>query len=407
MARVNDMTPLKRHRPQPIGEDKIQTRLLHMGTPEGVLAGTVAPPTYHFSSVIYPSMQAYEAAHHERYGQLIYGRVGSPTLWALEDALCELEGAHDAVLVPSGLAAIHLALASTLSAGDHLLVTDAVYPPVKQLCKQVLSRWGIEVEYYDPLDLNALAALFKSNTRVVYAESPASHTLEIQDLPALCHLAHQNGARVVVDNTWATPLFQKPFSLGADIVVHAGTKYLVGHSDAMMGVVLSQSGVASQVRNYWSDTGSCLGPDDAALALRGLRTLDVRLQRHQQNALCIGQWLEQRAEVARVLYPALPSHPQHDLWQRDFSGASGLLTFVPQPSDKRQVDAFADALKLFGIGASWGGFESLVLTALPQRGASSLLWPKAQYVVRLHIGLEHIDDLLKDLDQAFDAWRRA
>jgi cystathionine beta-lyase len=358
-----------------------------MGTPEGVLAGTVAPPTYHFSSVIYPSMQAYESAHHERYGQLIYGRVGSPTLWALEDALCELEGAHDAVLVPSGLAAIHLALASTLSAGDHLLVTDAVYPPVKQLCKQVLSRWGIEVEYYDPLDLNALAALLKSNTRVVYAESPASHTLEIQDLPGLCHLAHQNGARVVVDNTWATPLFQKPFLLGADIVVHAGTKYLVGHSDAMMGVVLSHSGVASQVRNYWSDTGSCLGPDDAALALRGLRTLDVRLQRHQQNALRIGQWLEQRAEVARVLYPALPSHPQHDLW--------------------RQVDAFADALKLFGIGASWGGFESLVLTALPQRGASSLPWPKAQYVLRLHIGLEHIDDLLKDLDQAFDAWRRA
>ena len=312
MASIKDMTPLKRHRPQPIGEDKIQTRLLHMGTPEGVLAGTVAPPTYHFSSVIYPSMQAYEAAHHERYGQLIYGRVGSPTLWALEDALCELEGACDAVLVPSGLAAIHLALASILSAGDHLLVTDAVYPPVKQLCKQVLSRWGIEVEYYDPLDLNALAASFKSNTRVVYAESPASHTLEIQDLPALCHLAHQNGARVVVDNTWATPLFQKPFLLGADIVVHAGTKYLVGHSDAMMGVVLSQSGVASQVRNYWSDTGSCLGPDDAALALRGLRTLDVRLQRHQQNALRIGQWLEQRAEVARVLYPALPSHPQHD-----------------------------------------------------------------------------------------------
>ncbi len=407
MTRPMDAAPLKRQRIPHAGTEHVETRLLHAGAPQGALAGTVAPPTYHFSTVIYPSVAAYEAAHHDRFGRLIYGRVGSPTLWALEDALCELEGAHDAVLVPSGLAAIHLALSSSLSAGDHVLVTDAVYPPVKQLCRNVLARWGIEVEFYDPLDMSALASRFKPHTRAVYAESPASHTLEIQDLPALCALAHARGARVIVDNTWATPLFQKPLALGADMVVHAGTKYLVGHSDAMMGVVLSRADMASQVRSFWSDTGSCMGPDDAALALRGLRTLDVRLQRHQANALRVSQWLEQRAEVARVFYPALASHPQHALWQRDFSGATGLLTFVPKPSSKTKVDAFADALQLFGIGASWGGFESLVLTALPQRSAAPLPWPAGQYAVRLHVGLEHIDDLLQDLDQAFEAWRCA
>lgn len=407
MTRPDDTAPLKRQRPAPAGADQVQTRLLHAGAPQGALAGTVAPPTYHVSTVLYPSVAAYEAAHHVRFGQLVYGRVGSPTVWALEDALCELEGAHDAVLVPSGLAAIHLALASTLSVGDHLLVTDAVYPPVKQLCQNVLARYGIEVEFYDPLDITALAARLKANTRVVYAESPASHTLEIQDLPAVCALAHARGARVIVDNTWATPLFHKPLALGADLVVHAGTKYLVGHSDAMMGVVLSREGSAAQVRSHWSDTGSCLGPDDAALALRGVRTLDVRLQRHQDNALQVARWLEQRPEVARVLYPALASHPQHALWRRDFSGATGLLTFVPQTSTKQQVDAFADALRLFGIGASWGGFESLVLPALPQRQASRLPWAAGQWAVRLHVGLEQIDDLLRDLDQAFAAWRRA
>ena len=399
--------PLQRRRPEPSEWRNIETRLMHTGVPQGALAGTVAPPTYHFSTVIFPTMAAYEQAHDARFEQLIYGRVGSPTIWALEDALCEIEGAHDAVLMPSGLAAIHLALASTLSAGDHLLITDAVYPPVKQLCQNVLSRAGIEFTFYDPLDLKALASLFRPTTRIVYAESPASHTLEIQDLPALCNLAHQHGARVIVDNTWSTPLFHKPFQLGADIVVHAGSKYIVGHSDAMMGVVLSQPALSKQVRSYWSDTGSCIGPDDAALALRGLRTLEVRLQRHQANARRIAQWLELRPEVERVFYPALPSHPQHALWQRDFSGASGLLTFVPKTSHKHQVDAFADALKLFGIGASWGGFESLVLTALPQRKVSALPWAYGQYALRLHIGLEHVDDLIEDLTQAFEAWRLA
>jgi len=402
------MTPITRpkRQPAPAGR-KPQTTLLHSGTPEGVLAGPVSPPVYRFSTVNYDTVDAYEAAHHHRFDQLIYGRAGSPTLWALEDALCTLEGAHDCVFAPSGLAAIQLALMSVLSAGDHLLVTDAVYGPVRTLCKNVLARYGVEVEYYDPLIGGDIAALLKPNTRAVYVESPATYSFEVQDIPAIAAAAHDHGALVIADNTWATGLFFKSFAHGVDIAVHAGTKYIVGHSDAMLGAVLSASHCAAQVRNYWSDTGTTIGPDEAFLGLRGIRTLAVRLERHQANALAVAQWLEQQAGVARVLYPALPSHPQHALWQRDFTGACGLVTFVPDGATEKQVHACCDALQLFGIGASWGGYESLVLPGWPPRTASALPWNPRQKVIRLHVGLEHIDDLLADLAGGLAALRAA
>ena len=383
-----------------------ETTLIHAGTPQGVLSGTVAPPVYRFSTVTYDSVAEYEAAHHERFGHLLYGRLGSPTTWALEDALCELEGAGDCLLAPSGLAAIHLALTAVLSAGDHLLVTDAVYAPVRQLCANVLSRYGIQTEFYDPLLGGDVAKLIRPNTRAMYVESPGSHTFEVQDIPAIARAARKAGALVIADNTWATGLYFRSFDHGVDISVHAGTKYIAGHSDAMLGAVLCAPHMDDKVRRHWSDTGTAVGPDDAFLALRGLRTLSVRLERHQSNALAVARWLEARPEVERVLYPALPSHPQHALWQRDFRGASGLLTMVPRDASENQVRAFADTLQLFGIGASWGGYESLVLPGLPTRTAGSRPWQGERSALRLHIGLEHIDDLIADLDAGFAAMKQ-
>jgi cysteine-S-conjugate beta-lyase len=401
------MKPVSREpRDATLGTRRDETKLVHAGTPGGPLSGTMSPPVYHFSTVIYDSVADYLASHHDRYGPLVYGRWGSPTTWALEDALCELEGAHDCVLAPSGLAAIHLALLASLSAGDHLLVVDTVYPPVRSLCKNELTRFGVETEYYDPLLGADIEKMIRPNTRVVYVESPGSQSFEVQDVPAIAQAAHRGNALVIVDNTWASGLYFRSFDHGADICVHAGTKYIAGHADAMMGAVLSAEHVAERVRRYWSQSGTAIGPDDAFLALRGLRTLSVRLERHAKNALAIAQWLEARPEVERVLYPALASHPQHALWRRDFRGASGLMTMVPKAASDTKVHAFIDALELFRIGASWGGYESLAVPCKVERVASPPPWPPEHSAVRLHVGIEHIDDLIADLAAAFEVMQR-
>lgn len=402
------MKPLARpvKHPAPPAQ-RAETTLAHAGMQHGALSGMVSPPVFRFSTVTYDTVAEYEEAHHERFDHLIYGRLGSPTTWSLEDALCQLEGAHACVLTPSGLAAIQLALMSVLSAGDHLLVTDAVYPPVRQFCSNVLTRFGVQVEYYDPLIGAAIETRMLKNTRAIYVESPGSHSLEVQDIPAIAAAAHRHGALVIADNTWATGLYFRSFEHGVDIAVHAGTKYVAGHSDAMIGAVLTTEALSASVRAYWSDTGTCVGPDDAFLALRGLRTLALRMERHYSNALHIANWLQEQPEVRTVLYPALESHPQYALWKRDFKGATGLLTWVPVDANERQVHAFADALQLFGIGASWGGFESLVLPAAPPRHATALPWKAGQKALRLHIGLEHADDLIADLQSGLQALRSA
>jgi cystathionine beta-lyase len=367
--------------------------------------GFVNPPVYHASTVLYPSAEDF-LAHRARYQ---YGRRGTPTTEALELALQELEGAQCAgvSLLPSGLAAISSAFLAVVHAGDHVLVTDSTYGPTRTFCDQVLTRLGVTVTYYDPLICGGISELVRPNTRLVYLESPGSLSFEMQDIPAIAKVAHSKDALVLMDNTWATPLYFRPLDHGADMVIQAGTKYIGGHSDVMLGTVSANAATVVRLKNTVRHTGQCEGPDDVYLGLRGLRTLAIRLERHQKSGLAVARWLEQRPEVLRLLHPALPSHPGHAIWKRDFSGASGLFSMVLKPVPQKAYFAFLDSLELFGIGASWGGYESLAIPfdCTPLRTATR--WQPGGPTVRFHIGLEAVDDLIADLERGFAAMAAA
>jgi cystathionine beta-lyase len=363
--------------------------------------GFVNPPVYHASTVLYPSAEDF-LAHRARYQ---YGRRGTPTTEALELALQELEGPQCAgvSLLPSGLAAISTAFLAVVHAGDHVLVTDSTYGPTRIFCDQILTRLGVSVNYYDPLIGAGIGELIGPNTRLVYLESPGSLSFEMQDTAAIAKVAHSKGALVLMDNTWATPLYFRPLDHGVDLVIQAGTKYIGGHSDVMLGTISANAAILARLKNTVRYTGQCEGPDDVYLGLRGLRTLAIRLERHQKSGIAVARWLEQRPEVLRLLHPALPSHPGHAIWKRDFSGASGLFSMVLKPVPQKAYYAFLDSLELFGIGASWGGFESLAIPfdCAPLRTATR--WQPGGPTVRFHIGLEAIDDLIADLERGFAA----
>jgi cystathionine beta-lyase len=341
-------------------------------------------------------------AHRSRYQ---YGRRGTPTSEALEQALAAIEGDDCAgvALLPSGLAAISTALLSVAGAGDHILVTDSVYRPTRNFCDGVFKRMGVATTYYDPLIGADIAKLFKPNTRAVFVEAPGSQSFEMQDIPSIAKVAHDKGAVLLMDNTWATPLYFRPLEHGVDMAIQAGTKYIGGHSDLMLGTVSSNATTLARLKNTVRYTGQCEGPDDVYLGLRGLRTLAIRLERHQQSGLAIARWLERRPEVLRLLHPALPSHPGHAIWKRDFSGASGLFSMVLKPVPQKAYYAFLDTLELFGIGASWGGYESLAIPfdCAPLRTVTR--WQPGGPTVRFHIGLEAVDDLIADLERGFAA----
>jgi cystathionine beta-lyase len=351
--------------------------------------------------VLYRSAEDF-LAHRARYQ---YGRRGTPTTEALELAIQELEGSQCAgvSLLPSGLAAISSAFLAVVHTGDHVLVTDSAYGPTRTFCDQVLTRLGVAVTYYDPLIGAEIGELMRPNTRLVYLESPGSLSFEMQDVPAIAKVTHGKDALVVMDNTWATPLYFRPLDHGVDLVIQAGTKYIGGHSDIMLGTVSANAATVARLKNTVRQTGQCEGPDDAYLGLRGLRTLAVRLERHQKSGLAVARWLEQRPEVLRLLHPALPSHPGHAIWKRDFSGASGLFSMVLKPVPQKAYYAFLDCLELFGIGASWGGYESLAIPfdCVPLRTATR--WQPGGPTVRFHIGLEAVDDLIADLERGFAA----
>jgi cystathionine beta-lyase len=377
------------------------TRVVTAGRDPASYHGFVNPPVYHASTVLYPSAEDY-VAHRARYR---YGRRGTPTTEALELALQELDGPQctGVALLPSGLAAISAALLAVIQAGDHLLVTDNAYGPTRNFCNQILSRLGVTVTYYDPLVGAAISGLMQENTRAVFLESPGSLSFEMQDVAAIAAAAHAKGALVLMDNTWASPLYFRALDHGVDLSIQAGTKYIGGHSDVMLGTVSANGATAARLKTTVGSSGWCVGPDDVYLGLRGLRTLAVRLDRHWRSGLAVARWLEQRPEVLHLLHPAMESHPGHALWKRDFTGASGLFSVVLKPVPQKAVYAFLDALELFGIGASWGGYESLAVPFDCTAVRSATRWQPGGPTVRFHIGLEAVEDLIADLERGFAA----
>ncbi len=382
-----------------------ETTLVTAGRDTEAQKGFVNPPVVHGSTVLYPTADDL----HAHRGEFQYGRHGTPTTRALQEALMALEGPQCAGvgLAPSGLSAIATTLLAVLNAGDHLLVCDNAYRPTRNFCNGLLSRYGVETTYFDPLIGAGITELFKPNTKAVLVEAPGSQSFEMPDIPAIAAVAHARGALVIDDNTWATALYHRSLDQGVDISMQAATKYVGGHSDIMFGTISANAKTWPMIAEAIRLLGACAGPDDVFLALRGLRTLAVRLAQHQRSALEIARWLETRPEVLRVLHPALESDPGHAIWKRDFAGASGLFSIVLKPAPQQAVDALLNAVKLFGMGYSWGGFESLIIPfdCAPYRTATR--WAPGGPALRLHIGLENVDDLKCDLERGFAAFNAA
>jgi cysteine-S-conjugate beta-lyase len=381
-------------KPQNISE---RTRLVHAGREPFEQHGFVNTPIYRGSTVLYPTTD--DLLH--RRGRYSYGTKGTPTTNSLELAWTELTGAAGTVLAPSGLAAVTVALMSCLKSGDHLLMTDSVYLPTRQFCNGVLKNFGVETTYYDPQIGAGIGALIRPNTTAVFTEAPGSQSLEMQDIPAIAEVAHRHGAVVLMDNTWATPLLFPPHERGVDLAIEAGTKYLSGGSDLLLGMVSANERCFKRLRETYDSFAMCPGPEDVFLGLRGLRTMALRLREHGTQALEMSRWLEGRPEVAQVLHPAMETYPGHEIWKRDFKGSSGLFSIILKPCSDRALAAMLDGLSLFGMGYSWGGFESLVIPFNCATYRTATKWEPGGHALRFHIGLEDLDDLKRDLDSGF------
>ncbi|MCJ8156708.1 cystathionine beta-lyase [Sphingomonas sp. LaA6.9] len=382
------------------------TRLVQAGRRQEWAGAVVNPPVWRASTILYGSVAEMRGRQHDTHHQFYYGRRGTPTQWSLAEALTEMEpGAAGTLLYSSGVAAVTTALLSVLRPGDELLMVDSAYEPTRAFCEGLLRRIGVVTRYYDPLIGAGIEALITDQTAAIFMESPGSLTFEVQDVPAITAIARARGIVTLLDNTWATPLFFRAIEKGVDLTILACTKYVVGHSDVMLGSVTANAEHWQSLRKTSYSLGQCASPDDAWLAARGLRTLDVRLSRHQSNALAVAQWLDEQPEVARVLHPALENCPGHAIWKRDFSGASGLFSFVLNGGDDAARTALVDDLELFGIGFSWGGYESLVIPADPHR--SAVAWSAPGPLVRLQIGLENPGDLIADLAAGLGSFREA
>ena len=392
----------KNNRPQ-----KPATKIITGGRSRAMTGPVVNPPVWRASTHLYENTTELKAALSQPGDarEFFYGRRGGPTQWSLADALTGLEpGAAGTMLYPSGMAAISCALLAVLGPGDVLLMPDSAYDPSRSFAGGFLKRYGIETRFYDPLAGADIAEYFCERTRAILLESPGSLSFEVQDIPAICSAAKSQNIVTLLDNTWATPLFFTALEKGVDVSILAGTKYVVGHSDVMIGTVTANKKYWKQIMQTAHTLGQVLSPDDAYLAARGLRSMAVRLKAHEASALKIARWLEEREEVEKVLHPALPSCPGHEIWKRDFTGSSGLFSFVIKGS-KAKAAAFIDALSLFGIGYSFGGFESLALPVHPEKHRTVTSWPTDNAVIRLHIGLEDVDDLIADLEDGFAAAR--
>lgn len=387
-----------------------ETAIVHSGRHPEKYEGAVNPPVYHASTILSKTVDEYRRKRKDWMREApgtYYGRYGTPTVEALQEAIATLEGGHRCVVYPSGLAACSGALLAFLAAGDHLLMSDSVYGPTRNLANGILKRFGVSTTFFDPLVGRGIEALIRPETRAIYLESPGSLTFEVQDVPAIAEVAHRRGIAVIMDNTWGALHF-KPFAHGVDVSVQAATKYIVGHSDAMLGAVTCVREAWPKLRSLTYELGQTAGPDDVYLAQRGLRTLAVRLKQHWQAGVALAEWIARQPEVERVLHPALPGDPGHAIWKRDFTGACGLFAVVLKESvSDRALCAMIDGLEFFGIGASWGGFESLIVPFNPAEARTATRWPHKGPCFRVHAGLENVDDLVADLDAGFARLRAA
>jgi cystathionine beta-lyase len=381
------------------------TLALHAGRDPDANHGVVNPPVYHCSTVIFKDLEELLETRRDRasgaYVGFTYGREGTATTRAFEDAITLLEGGYRAVTTSCGLGAIAASLTAFLSAGDHLLIVDSLYGPARAFCEEFLKRFGVEVTYYEPSVGAGIEALFQPNTKVVYLESPGSLTFEMTDVPAITKLCRGRGIRTIMDNTWGSPVCFQPLKHGVDVSINAATKYISGHSDLMLGIAVCTEDAFLPVKKTASGSGYCGGPDDIYMALRGLRTLPIRMQRHQESATRIALWLQQRPEVYRVLYPALPDDPGYAIWKRDYAAASGLFGVVLNACTQTQFAAMIDHFRFFRLGYSWGGYESLCVPTYPGDLRSARPWQAPGPALRLHVGLEHVEDLIADLEAGF------
>jgi cystathionine beta-lyase len=387
---------------------KDETLVIHSGRDPESNFGIVNPPVYRASTILYPTLAEFKVRHERKYTGFSYGIHGTPTTFALAEAVARLEGGYKTLVTSSGLSMITTAIAAFLKEGDHILVADPVYGPTRAFCDSVLARFGVETTYYDPLLGADIEGLMRENTRLIFMESPGSHTFEVQDVPAIVRVARERGAVTMMDNTWATPLRFKAIAHGVDVSLHAGTKYIAGHSDLVIGLITAKDEATFRtLKDSVAAFGDCVAPDVCFQALRGLRTLAVRLRHHEQAALEIARWLQARPEVKRVLHPALPEDPGHALWQRDFQGASGLFGVVLHTGSEQAVAAMIDPMAYFKIGSSWGGYESLIVPAYPQGNRTAVSWSEPGFLLRISIGLEAVEDLIADLEAGFARLRQA
>jgi cystathionine beta-lyase len=390
---------------------KDQTRIVHSGRHPMKYGGVVNPPVMHASTILSKDIAAFRGKHHaweEGEAIFVYGRYGTASQDALAEAMCDLEGGFQTMLFPSGLAACSSALIACVKAGDHVLMPDTIYGPFRLAASRLLARFGVETQFYDPLIGAGIERLFRNDTSAVVVEAPGSLTFEMQDIPAICAVAGKHGALSVMDNTWATPYYFKPIAHGVDLSVQAATKYIVGHSDAMLGAVTAGSkAVYDRLLETHRDLGMHAAPDDAYLGQRGLRTLAMRLKQHWESGVALAEWIARQPEVERVLHPALPADPGYPVWKRDFTGASGLFGVVLKPMPETAFAALLDHLELYGIGGSWGGYESLVMPFDPREVRSVTKWEYPGPCFRVHAGLEAIEDLIADMDAGFARLRRS
>ena len=400
--------PQSRHKSMTTSDKRPSTRLVHSGSHPERHKGVMNTPVYRASTILFPTSDAMRQGVKNRFDSVFYGRHGTPTTMALEEAVADLERGYRSIAVPSGVSAIMVSLLSFLKSGDHLLMTDTAYSPSRDICTSFLANYGVSTDFYDPMIGAGIKELIRPETKAVFSESPGSLTFEIQDIPAIAEVAHAHGIKVIMDNTWSAGFFFKPFEHGVDVSIQAATKYLAGHSDVMAGIVTASNEEDWKILKTTSAyLGMCLGGDDAYLTSRGIRTLDVRLEQHQASGLKLAEWFKAQPEVEKVLHPAFPECPGHDTWQRDFTGASGLFGILLKDLPDHTLSIMLDNMELFGMGFSWGGFESLLTLTSPPPTRSAVPWAAVGHLLRVHAGQEDPDDLIDDLEAGFKRLREA